>query len=75
MLYTENRFRVVDSDDRNTTVKTFASLAPAQQFLAHAKRRYEIQRAVEAEDGTVAWWERTAIGSRYDSRSEEAGRG
>lgn len=68
MTYEGNQYRVVHETDRNTTVRTFPMLEAAQGFSRSG--RYEIQRAVEATDGTVAEWERTALS---ESRAKWAG--
>lgn len=59
MNYKGNQYRVVDENDRHTTVRTFDTLEKAQNFSRGG--RYEIQRAVEAADGTIFEWERTAL--------------
>ena len=59
MTFANNQYRVVANIDRNTTVAIFPTIASAQEFSRSG--RYEIQRAVEATDGTVAEWERTAL--------------
>lgn len=56
------QFRVVRQDDRNDVVQVFEgadALEKAQAFT-RSTERYEIQEAVEAEDGTICYWNRTA---------------
>ena len=60
MTYAENRYRIVESHDRNTTVKTFATIEQAQAFTRR-QPGLEMQMAVEAEDGTVFEWQRTCL--------------
>ncbi len=58
------KYRVIDENDRTSTVAEFASLEAAQRFTERRGGRYavsyEIQEAELAEDGSVFAWRRTA---------------
>jgi len=64
MTYAENRYRVVyecDPFSTEATVQTFPTLEEAREFTRGSATRYEIQRAIEAEDGSIFEWERTHL--------------
>jgi hypothetical protein len=60
MKYAENRYRIVETHDRNTTVRTFVGWLSAQAYTIR-RSGLEIQRATEAEDGSVFDWQPTSF--------------